>query len=80
MRKKKQIQAFKQGMEAGTIPFVKKFEETAKQIRQTSGHMNELARNQRKANKIIDTMIDGEQQNQQQIRELTNGLTKGEKK
>lgn len=79
MRKKKQMEIYKRGMEAGAAPFEKKFEETAKQIRQTSGHMDELARNQRKTNKIINTMIEGEQQNQQQIRELNKAKIEQEK-
>ena len=79
MRKKKQMEIYKRGMEAGAAPFEKKFEETAKQIRQTSGHMDELARNQRKTNKIINTMIEGEQQNQQKIRELNKAKIEQEK-
>jgi hypothetical protein len=53
MRKKKQMEIYKCGMEAGAAPFEKKYEETAKQIRKTSGHIDELARNQRKNKKIV---------------------------
>ena len=35
MRKKKQMEIYKCGMEAGAAPFEKKYEETAKQIRKT---------------------------------------------
>lgn len=52
MRKKKQMEIYKCGMEAGAAPFEKKYEETAKQIRKTSGHIDELARNQRKKKKL----------------------------
>lgn len=79
MRKKKQMEIYKRGMEAGAAPFEKKYEETAKQIRQTSGHMDELARNQRKTKKIVDAMIDGEQQNQQLIQDLNKAVETGEK-
>jgi len=66
-------------MEAGAAPFEKKYEETAKQIRKTSGHIDELARNQRKNKKIVDAMIDGEQQNQQRIQDLNKIVETGEK-
>lgn len=56
-----------------------KYEETAKQIRKTSGHIDELARNQRKNKKIVDAMIDGEQQNQQRIQDLNKIVETGEK-
>ena len=79
MRKKKQMEIYKCGMEAGAAPFEKKYEETAKQIRKTSGHIDELARNQRKNKKIVDAMIDGEQQNQQRIQDLNKIVEKGEK-
>lgn len=79
MRKKKQMEIYKRGMEAGAAPFEKKYEETAKQIRKTSGHMDELARNQRKTKKIVDAMIDGEQQNQQRIQDLNKAVETGEK-
>jgi GTPase SAR1 family protein len=79
MRKKKQMEIYKKGMEAGAAPFEKKFEETAKQIRKTSGHMDELARNQQKTRKIINTMIEGEQQNHQQIQNLNQIVKKDEK-
>ena len=79
MRKKKQMQIYKCGMEAGAAPFEKKYEETAKQIRKTSGHIDELARNQRKNKKIVDAMIDGEQQNQQRIQDLNEIVETGEK-
>lgn len=59
--------------------FEKKYEETAKQIRKTSGHIDELARNQRKNKKIVDAMIDGEQQNQQRIQDLNKIVETGEK-
>ena len=57
MRKKKQMEIYKCGMEAGAAPFEKKYEETAKQIRKTSGHIDELARNQRKNKKIVDLSL-----------------------
>lgn len=79
MRKKKQMEIYKRGMEAGAAPFEKKYEETAKQIRKTSGHMDELVRNQRKTKKIVDAMIDGEQQNQQRIQDLNKTVETGEK-
>ena len=79
MRKKKQMEIYKCGMEAGAAPFEKKYEETAKQIRKTSGHIDELARNQRKNKKIVDAMIDGEQQNQQRIQDLIKIVETGEK-
>lgn len=79
MRKKKQMEIYKCGMEAGVAPFEKKYEETAKQIRKTSGHIDELARNQRKNKKIVDAMIDGEQQNQQRIQDLNKIVETGEK-
>lgn len=79
MRKKKQMEIYKCGMEAGAAPFEKKYEETAKQIRKTSGHIDELARNQRKNKKIVDAMIDGEQQNQQRIQDLNKIVETGEK-
>lgn len=79
MRKKKQMEIYKCGMEAGAAPFEKKHEETAKQIRKTSGHIDELARNQRKNKKIVDAMIDGEQQNQQRIQDLNKIVETGEK-
>lgn len=79
MRKKKQMEIYKCGMEAGAAPFEKKYEETAKQIRKTSGHIDELARNQRKKKKIVDAMIDGEQQNQQRIQDLNKIVETGEK-
>ena len=79
MRKKKQMEIYKCGMEAGAAPFEKKYEETAKQIRKTSGHIDELARNQRKNKKIVDAMIDGEQQNQQRIQDLNKIVETGKK-
>mgnify|MGYP001352706304 FL=1 len=79
MRKKKQMEIYKCGMEASAAPFEKKYEETAKQIRKTSGHIDELARNQRKNKKIVDAMIDGEQQNQQRIQDLNKIVETGEK-
>lgn len=79
MRKKKQMEIYKCGMEAGAAPFEKKYEETAKQIRKTSGHIDELARNQRKNKKIVDAMIDGEQQNQQRIQDLNKIVETREK-
>lgn len=79
MRKKKQMEIYKCGMEAGAAPFEKKYEETAKQIRKTNGHIDELARNQRKNKKIVDAMIDGEQQNQQRIQDLNKIVETGEK-
>ena len=79
MRKKKQMEIYKCEMEAGAAPFEKKYEETAKQIRKTSGHIDELARNQRKNKKIVDAMIDGEQQNQQRIQDLNKIVETGEK-
>ena len=79
MRKKKQMEIYKCGMEAGAAPFEKKYEETAKQIRKTSGYIDELARNQRKNKKIVDAMIDGEQQNQQRIQDLNKIVETGEK-
>lgn len=79
MRKKKQMEIYKCGMEAGAAPFEKKYEETAEQIRKTSGHIDELARNQRKNKKIVDAMIDGEQQNQQRIQDLNKIVETGEK-
>lgn len=79
MRKKKQMEIYKCGMEAGAAPFEKKYEETAKQIRKTSGHIDELARNKRKNKKIVDAMIDGEQQNQQRIQDLNKIVETGEK-
>ena len=79
MRKKKQMEIYKCGMEADAAPFEKKYEETAKQIRKTSGHIDELARNQRKNKKIVDAMIDGEQQNQQRIQDLNKIVETGEK-
>lgn len=79
MRKKKQMEIYKCGMEAGAAPFEKKYEETAKQIRKTSGHIDELARNQRKNKKFVDAMIDGEQQNQQRIQDLNKIVETGEK-
>lgn len=79
MCKKKQMEIYKCGMEAGAAPFEKKYEETAKQIRKTSGHIDELARNQRKNKKIVDAMIDGEQQNQQRIQDLNKIVETGEK-
>ena len=79
MRKKKQMEIYKCGMEAGAAPFEKKYEETSKQIRKTSGHIDELARNQRKNKKIVDAMIDGEQQNQQRIQDLNKIVETGEK-
>ena len=79
MRKKKQMEIYKCGMEAGAAPFEKKYEETSKQIRKSSGHIDELARNQRKNKKIVDAMIDGEQQNQQRIQDLNKIVETGEK-
>lgn len=79
MRKKKQIEIYKQGMKAGAAPFEKKYEKTTKQIRQTEGHIDELARNQRKNKKILDEMIDGEQYNQRQIANLNRTVKKGQK-
>ncbi len=79
MRKKKQMEIYKCGMEAGAATFDKKYEATAKQIRKTSGHIDELARNQRKNKKIVDAMIDGEQQNQQRIQDLNKIVETGEK-
>lgn len=73
------MEIYKCGMEAGAAPFEKKYEETAKQIRKTSGHIDELARNQRKNKKIVDAMIDGEQQNQQRIQDLNKIVETGEK-
>ena len=70
MRKKKQMEKNKCGMEAGAAPFEKIYEVTAKHIRKTSGHIDELARNQRKNYIIVYAMIDGEQQNQQRIQDL----------
>ena len=73
------MEIYKCGMEAAAAPFEKKYEETAKQIRKTSGHIDELARNQRKNKKIVDAMIDGEQQNQQRIQDLNKIVETGEK-
>ncbi len=80
MRKKKQIEIYKQGMKAGAAPFEKKFDDTAKKIRETSGHMDEIARNQRKTKKIIDEVIDGAQHNDSEIRRLNDKVKDDQKK
>ena len=72
------MEIYKSGMEAGAAPFEKKYVETANQIRKTCGHIDELARNQRKNKKIVDAMIDGEQQNQQRIQDLNKIVETGD--
>lgn len=80
MRKKKQMEIYKKGMKAGAAPFEKKFDDTAKKIRETSGHMDEIARNQCKTKKIIDEVIDGAQHNDSELRQLSDNVKKDEKK
>ena len=80
MGKKRKMEIYKRGMKDGVAPFEKKYEETAKQIEKTSRHMDKIARNQRKTNKTISTLINGEQQNQQQIQDLNKKIVKGIKK
>lgn len=76
MRKKKQNKIYKQGMKDGAAPFEKKYEETTKQIKKTTGHLDEIARNQRKSEKIMRSVIDGMQD---EIRE-TEGLKEDSRK
>lgn len=75
MSKKKKVEIYKSGMKAGAAPFEKKFADTAEQIRRTSGHMDEIARNQRKVKKVVDSVIDEMQKNEEQITELQKGVT-----
>lgn len=70
MSKKRQTEIYKSGMKAGAAPFEKKYEKTAEQLRQTSRYMDELSRNQRKMNKIVNIIIDGEKQQQQQMQDM----------
>ena len=79
MRKKKQMKIYKDGMRAGAAPFEKKFEETSKRIRETSGHMSELARNQKKAKQITDTIIEGAKQSYQEIQKLNRSMAEEKK-
>lgn len=69
MRKKKNEQVFKQGMKAGAAPFEKKFEKTAEAIYETSGHIDQVARNQRKTKDMMGEMIDGQQKDHEQLLE-----------
>lgn len=79
MRKKKSEQIFKQGMKAGAAPFEKKFEKTAEAIYKTSGHIDQIARNQRKTKDMIDDMIVGQQENHERLNVLNKTSQKTEK-
>lgn len=79
MQKKKKKKIFKDGMKAGAEPFQKKYEKTAKEIRKASAHMDEIARNQKKAQKITEQLLDGEQQHHQKLKEHDDKLKKQEK-
>lgn len=79
MRKRKQEKIFKDGMKAGAAPFQNKYEQVAKELRKTSTHMNEITRNQKKAGKITEQLIDGEQQNHRELKKHDAMLKKQEK-
>lgn len=79
MRKKKNEQVFKQGMKAGAAPFEKKFEKTAEAIYKTSGHIDQIARNQRKTKDMIDDMIVGQQEDHERLNVLNKTSQKAEK-
>ena len=79
MRKKTQMEIYKQGMKDGAEPFEEKFQETGKAIRKANEHMYEIAKNQRKEQNIVNTLIDGAQKNQQQIRELNKDVKENKK-
>lgn len=79
MRKKKNEQIFKQGMKAGATPFEKKFEKTAEAIYKTSGHIDQIARNQRKTKDMIDDMIVGQQEDHERLNVLNKTSQKAEK-
>ena len=79
MRKKKNEQIFKQGMKAGAAPFEKKFEKTAEAIYKTSGHIDQIARDQRKTKDMIGEMIDGQQKDHEQINVLNQNAKKIDK-
>lgn len=80
MRKKKREQIYKEGMKAGAAPFEKKFEDTGKKIQKASEYMDEIARNQRKEQKIISQVIEGGQQNEQSIKQLESGVLANKKR
>lgn len=79
MRKKKNEQVFKQGMKAGAAPFEKKFEKTAEAIYETSGHIDQVARNQRKTKDMMGEMIDGQQKDHEQLNVLKKNTQKIDK-
>lgn len=79
MRKKKNEQVFKQGMKAGAAPFEKKFEKTAEAIYETSGHIDQVARNQRKTKDMMGEMIDGQQKDHEQLNVLKKNAQKIDK-
>ena len=79
MRKKKENEVYKQGMKMGAAPFEKKFEETKEQIHQISGHMDQIARNQRKEKRMMDELIDGGEKNNKQIQKLEKEFDRNRK-
>ncbi len=80
MFKKTIMEIYKQGMKDAAEPFEKKFQETGKEIRKANEHMNEIANNQRKERNIVNTLIEGVQQNQQQMQELNKNVKENKKK
>lgn len=79
MRKRKQEKIFKAGMKVGAAPFQNKYEQVAQELRKTSTHMNEITRNQKKAGKITEQLIDGAQLNHQELKKHDDMLKKQEK-
>lgn len=80
MRKKKQIEIYKQGMKAGAAPFEKKYKDIVKKIQKTSGHMDEIARNQKKIKRIVNEVIDVAQQKDEQIKKIEEKINNEKKK
>lgn len=80
MKKNKKTEINKQGMKAGAAPFEKKFDETARQIRNVNSHMDEITRNQRKAGKVVDIVIDGMQKNESRTEELQKNVSNNTKR
>lgn len=79
MIKKRKSQIYKSGMEAGAKPFQDKFEQTTKQIRKTGKQVKDIAKTQKKNQKVTNQIIDGVQKIDCDLKKTKSNVAKQSK-
>ena len=71
--------SYSQGMKDGVAPFGNKLKQTAKRIKQVSGSLNNVIKNQHEAQEITTQLIDEQQKIGENLTKTTADVKKQEK-